>query len=77
MLCSHVNFVSQTEEFQEEAVAQPSDIVEIYNNFRAMGRFTAHRGHWNPNVLAGTKYHVAAADLLGQIVGAAECSGLE
>jgi hypothetical protein len=58
-------------------VAQPIDIVEIYNYFRAIpygiatlhGRFTAHRHHWNPNVLAVTKYHVVAADLLGQLAG--------
>ncbi|MEG3960049.1 hypothetical protein QT982_32220 [Microcoleus sp. herbarium2] len=49
----------------------------MYKNFRAIpygiatlhGRFTAHRHHWNPNFLAGTKYHVAAADLLGQLAG--------
>ncbi len=66
-------------------MAQPSDIVEIYNYFRAIPYgiatlhrgFTAHRCHWNANVLAGTKYHVAAADLLAQLVAAAQCSGLE
>jgi hypothetical protein len=65
-------------------VAQPIDIVEIYNNFRAIpygiatlhGQFTAHRRHWNPNVLAGTKYHVAAADLLGQLAGGGLMFGL-
>ncbi|MBE9161162.1 MULTISPECIES: hypothetical protein [Microcoleaceae] len=43
-----------------------SIIGEIYNNFGAIWFSAAHRRHWNANVLARTKYHVAAADLLGQ-----------
>ncbi|MEG4068763.1 hypothetical protein QUA42_15790 [Microcoleus sp. Pol11C2] len=61
----YVNFVSQTESFQGEATARPIDLVEMYKNFRAIGQLTTHRHHWNP-VLARTKYHVVAADLLGQ-----------
>jgi hypothetical protein len=46
----------------------------MYNNFRAIpygiatlhGQLAANRRDWNPNVLAVTKYHVVAADLLGQ-----------